>query len=106
MPDFDESLTKVCGSVLSEVLGESGRDTTSWWLARADASLSDCARRPQEFHDALVELFQPMGAQVVETRILVRFYRNLGARYERGPTLSFADEVQKAKELFNKKNSR
>jgi hypothetical protein len=106
MPGFDESLTEICGSVLSEVLGESGRNTTSWWLARVDASLSDCARMPREFHDALVELFQPTGALVIETRILARLYRNLGARYERGTTLSFADEVQRAKKLFNEKNSR
>jgi hypothetical protein len=106
MPDFDESLNEVCRSVLSEALGASGRDTTSWWLARSDVNLSDCAARPQEFDDALVELFQPMGALVIEARILARFYRNLGARYERGLTLCFADEVQRAKELFNTKTPR
>ena len=106
MPDFDDSLNEVCRSVLAEALGASGRDTTSWWLARSEVSLSDCAESSQDFDDALVELFQPTGALVIEARILARFYRNLGARYERGLTLSFADEVQKAKELFEAKASR
>jgi hypothetical protein len=106
MPGFGDSLNEVCRSVLAEALGSSGRDTTSWWLARSDVSLSDCAARPQEFDDALVELFQPTGALVIEARILARFYRNLGVRYERGLTLSFVDEVQRAKELFKTKTSR
>ena len=106
MPDFDDSLNEVCRAVLAEALGASGKDATSWWLARSDVSLSDCASRPQDFDDVLVELFQPTGALVIEARILARFYRNLGARYERGLTLSFADEVQRAKELFKTKTSR
>ena len=106
MPDFDDSLNEACHSVLLEVLGPGGRDTTSWWLAKSAVSLSDCARKPQEFDDALSELFQPTGALVIEARILARFYRNLGARYERGPTLIFADEVRRAKELFDSKNPR
>ncbi|MDG7025078.1 MAG: hypothetical protein JRN45_11230 [Nitrososphaerota archaeon] len=106
MPDFDDSLNEVCRSVLAEALGASGRNTTSWWLARSDVSLSDCARKPQEFDDALAELFQPIGALVIEARILARFYRNLGTKYERGLTLSFPDEVQRAKELFNEKTPR
>ena len=80
MPDFEGALTEVCEAVLSEVLGAAGRDTTSWWLARSGTSLSDCARRPQEFDDALVEMFQPMGALVIEGRILGRFYRTMGGR--------------------------
>jgi len=106
MPDFDNSLNEVCHSVLLEVFGPGGRDATSWWLAKSDVSLSDCARKPQEFDDALSELFQPTGALVIEARILARFYRNLGARYERGSTLIFADEVRRAKELFDRKNPR
>lgn len=106
MPDFDDSLNEVCWSVLSEALGTGGRDTASWWLARSNVSLSDCARRPQDFDDALVELLQPSGALVVEGRILARFYRRLGVRYERGLTLSFAGEVRRAKRLFKASNSR
>ena len=73
MPDFEDALNEVCQSVLSEVLGGTGRDATSWWLARSQVNLSDCAGRPQEFDDALVEMFQPAGALVIEGRILVRF---------------------------------
>ena len=106
MPDFEGALTEVCETVLSEVLGAAGRETTSWWLARSGTNLTDCAKKPQEFDDALVEMFQPTGALVIEARIMARFYRNLGSRYERGLTLSFSDEVQRAKELFNTKTSR
>ena len=105
MPDFDEALTEVCESVLSEVLGATGRDSTSWWLAKSNVSLSDCARRPQEFDDALIERFQPAGALVIEGRILSRFYRKIGTRYESGPELCFTDEVQKAREAFSRRLS-
>ena len=100
MQDFDDALTEVCTSVLLEVLGEQGRHSASWWLAKSGVIMADCARNPQGFDDALVELFQPMGALIIEARILSRFYRSQGARYERGDTLVFADEVAKAKRLF------
>ena len=54
----------------------------------------------RDFDDALVELFQPVGALILEARILARFYRSRGARYERGDTLVFADEVAEARRLF------
>ena len=100
MRDFDDALTEVCRSVLLEVLGERGGHSTSWWLARSGVSMAGCARKPQEFDDALVELFQPMGALILEARILSRLYRSRGARYERGSTLVFADEIAEAKRLF------
>jgi hypothetical protein len=106
MPDFDDVLNEVCESVLSEALGATGRNTTSWWLARPEVSLSDCARKPQEFDDALVEMFQPAGALVIEARILGRFYRIMGAQYERGPGLCFAEEVQKARDDFSRRTLR
>jgi hypothetical protein len=101
MRDFDHALTEVCKSVILEVLGERGGNSTSWWLAKSGVSMADCARKPQEFDDALVELLQPMGALILEARILSRFYRSQGARYERGDTLVFADEIAKARCLFN-----
>ena len=100
MPDFDSRMKEACESVLSEVLCTSGKGSTAWWLARAGVSFSDCSKRPLEFDDALVELFQPMGALVIEGRILSRFYRTLGAAYDRGDSLCFADEVGKARLLF------
>ena len=105
MPDFDKALTEVCEAVLSQVLGATGRYSASWWLARSGTSLSDCARRPQEFDDALVDMFQPTGALVIEGRILGRFYRAIGARYESGAELCFAEEVRKAREAFGKRPS-
>ena len=106
MPDFEAALNEVCQSVLSEVLGGTGRDATSWWLARSQVNLSDCAGRPQEFDDALVEMFQPAGALVIEGRILGRFYRMMGAQYERGPDICFAEEIQKAREDFSRRTPR
>lgn len=101
MQDFDDALTEVCKSVLLEVLGQRGENSTSWWLAKSGVNMADCASKPQEFDDALVELFQPMGALILEARILSRFYRNQGARYERGNTLVFADEIAEARRLFS-----
>ena len=105
MPDFEDALNEVCQSVLSEVLGATGRDTTSWWLARSQVSLSDCARRPQEFDDALIEMFQAAGALVIEGRILGRFYRTIGEHYERGSDICFAEEVRKARKAFGRRPS-
>jgi hypothetical protein len=101
MRDFDDALTEVCRSVLLEVLGQRGGGSISRWLAKSGVSMADCAKKPQEFDDALVELFQPMGALVLEARILSRFYRSQGARYERGDTLAFADEIAEARRLFS-----
>jgi hypothetical protein len=100
MPDFETFLTEACESVLLEVLGASGRVSTTWWLAKSGLPLSDCSWRPEEFDEALVEPFQPIGALVIEARILTGFYGRLGARYVRGDSLSFADEVEKARSLY------
>jgi hypothetical protein len=100
MPDFDSRMEEACESVMSEALCSSGTESTAWWLRRAGVSFSDCSKRPREFDDALVELFQPMGALIIEARILSRFYKSQGARYERGDMLSFADEVAEARHLF------
>jgi hypothetical protein len=100
MPDFETCLTEVCESVLLKVLGANGKASTTWWLVKSGVTLSDCSRRPEEFDEALVELFQPIGALVIEARILTGFYGRLGARYVRGDSLSFADEVEKARSLY------
>jgi hypothetical protein len=100
MPDFESRLTEACESVMSEVLSGNGKRSISWWLDRSGVSFSDCSRRPQDFDDTLVELFQPVGALLIEARILTRFYRELGARYQRSDELNFADEVTRARRLF------
>jgi hypothetical protein len=100
MADFDSRLEQVCESVMSEVFPPSGRESTRWWLARSGVTFSDCSKRPQAFDDALVELFQPMGALIIEARILSRLYRSHGARYNETDDLCFADEVNKARLLF------
>lgn len=86
---------------MSEVFSASGKCSTSWWLGQSGVSFSDCSRRPQDFDDALVHLFQPMGAILIEARILGRFYREIGACYRRGDGLNFADEVEKARQLWS-----
>ncbi len=85
---------------MSEVFSASGKCSTSWWLGQSGVSFSDCSRRPQDFDDALVHLFQPMGAILIEARILGWFYRGIGACYRRGDSLNFAEEVEKARRLF------
>ena len=101
MLDFDDTLTEVCRSVLLEILDERGRHSASWWLAKSGVSMADCARKPQEFDDALVELFQPMGALIIEAKILSRLYRSQGKRYQRTDDLSFVDEVRRARLLLD-----
>ncbi len=100
MSDFESCLNEVCESVISEVLSASGKHSTSWWLGQSGVSFSDCSKRPQDFDDALVHLFQPMGAILIEARILMRFYRGRGACYRRGDSLNFAEEVEEARRLF------
>jgi hypothetical protein len=100
MASFDACLNEVCESVLCEVLGASGRSSALWWLARMGLSFSDCSAKPREFDDALVELFQPMGALVIEGRILSRLYKTHGVKYTETDSLCFADEVSKARRKF------
>ena len=102
MSDFDSCLNEACESVLSEVFGSRGVTSTSWWLAREGVNFSDCSLRPQEFDDALVELLQPMGALIVEDRILARFCKTTGIRYHGRNSLNFADEIRSARRLFEK----
>jgi hypothetical protein len=56
----------------------------------------------QEFDDAFADIFQRMGALLIETRILTRFYRSIGARYFRSDDLNFPEEVRKAGIEFEK----
>lgn len=105
MSDFESCLNEVCESVISEVLSASGKSSTSWWLGQSGVSFSDCSKRPQDFDDALVHLFQPMGAILIEARILMRFYRGRGASYRRGDSLNFAEEVEEARRLFEETRS-
>lgn len=100
MSDFESCLNEACESVMSEVLSANGKSSTSWWLGRSGVSFSDCSRSPQDFDDALVNLFQPMGAILIEARILGRFYKAQGACYRRGDSLNFAEEVGEARRLF------
>ena len=101
MPDFESCLSEACESVMSEVFSASGKRSTSWWLGQSGVGFSDCSRRPQDFDDALARLFQPMGAILIEARILGRFYRGQGTCYRRGDRLNFAEEVEEARRLFD-----
>jgi hypothetical protein len=106
MPSFEACLREACEAVMSEVLSASARASTSWWLPRPGLKFSDCAAKPQEFDDALVEIFQPMGALIIEARILSKLYRSRGARYQKADSLNFADEVNRARNLFSPEGAR
>ena len=97
MQDFDSRLNRVSQSVLSEALGDYG-NPPGWPRIRA----VDCCKKPQEFDDALVDVFQRMGALLIETRILTRFYRSIGSRYSRNDDLNFAEEIRRARIEFEK----
>jgi hypothetical protein len=97
MHDFDSRLSRVSESVLSEALGEHG-NPPRW--PKIDAA--DCCKKPQEFDDVLVDVFQRMGALLIETKILTRFYRSIGARYSRSDDLNFAEEIRKARIEFER----
>jgi hypothetical protein len=105
MPAFDSRLVEACESVMSEVFPPSGRESVAWWLAKSGVSFADCSKRPQAFDDALVELFQPMGALVIEGRILSKLYRSHGAKYKETDSLCFADEVNRARLLLGTKDA-
>ncbi len=98
--DFDALFQEACESTMREVLEESGMKSLSWWLDKSGVALSSSSLRPAEFDDALVDTFRPMGAIILETRILRRFYNELGAKYVSGDSLSFRDEVERARRLF------
>jgi len=99
--DFDALFQETCESTMKEVLGENGMRSVSWWLDRWGVDLSSSSLRPEEFDDALVHLFQPMGAILIEARILGRFYRAQGASYRKGDSLNFAKEIEEARRLFD-----
>jgi hypothetical protein len=92
--------------VISEVLGPCEEGRTSSQFRRLGISPADCCRKPQDFDDVLVDRFQPMGALLIETRILTRFYRSIGSRYSRGDDINFAEEVKKARREFAKARAR
>ena len=95
MQDFDSCLDRVCESVLSEVFSVNGN-----WVKCSDVNFADCSRTPQQFDDALVDMFQPMGALLIETKILTRFYRSMGKKYSRNGDLNFVEEIRKARLEF------
>jgi hypothetical protein len=105
MEDFDSRLSRICEFVLSEALGQSGWNPVTHSVSRFGISSADCSTKPWEFDDALVDLFQPIGALLIETRILTRFYRSIGARYSRSDDLNFSAEVEKARAQFEKLRS-
>jgi hypothetical protein len=83
--------------VLSEVIGKNGNLPGGLRI-----NSEDCCRKAQEFDDALVDVFQRMGALLIETRILTRFYKSIGTRYSRIDDLNFAEEIRRARIEFTK----
>ncbi len=99
--DFDALFQEACESTMREVLEEGGMKSLSWWLGQSGVALSSSSLMPAEFNDALVDTFRPMGAIILEAKILRRFYNMLGAKYVGGDSLSFSDEVERARRLFD-----
>ncbi|HEV2138497.1 MAG TPA: hypothetical protein VGR53_06615 [Nitrososphaerales archaeon] len=76
------------------------------WAKGSGLNIADCRRNPQQFDDAIVDMFQPMGALLIETKILTRFYRSIGAKYSRNGDLNFAEEIRRARFEFENQEAR
>ncbi len=101
MTAFEAAMASACESTLKEVLGLSGFASTVYRLSMNGVSLRDCASRPADFDDFLSVLFNPVGATLVEGRILKRFYSGyLNGRFGWGDGLNFVEEVRRARKAF------
>ena len=58
-----------------------------------------------EFDDALSVLFNPVGAVLLEGRILKRFYHSIGMRFEWNEARVFKEEVEEASRQFRRANA-
>ncbi len=104
MPDFEACLAKACESALRETLGQSGFASTVYHLSRNGISLLDCARRPTDFDDAFSVIFNPVGASLIEGRILKSFYKKYnGGGFRWGDDLNFCEEIRRARKVFETK---
>jgi len=98
MTEFEAAMASACESTLKEILGLSGFASTVYRLSMNGVSLKDCGRKPADFDDGLSVIFNPVGATLLEGRILRRFYReNVVGGFQWGDGLNFCEEVRKAR---------
>jgi hypothetical protein len=100
--EFELAFGVQCEHVLREVLGASSFASTVHYFIEHRVSLADSARRPAEFDDALSVLFNPVGAVLLEGRILKRFYQSIEMRFEWNDGKVFREEVEEASRQFSK----
>lgn len=98
--EFERAFGLQCKEALVEALGANTLATAVNSLNKVGVSLADSASRPAEFDDALSVLFNPVGATFLEIRILKRFYRSLGLRFEWNDGRVFKEEVEEASRQF------
>jgi hypothetical protein len=101
--EFERAFGVQCQESLKEVLGASGFASTAHYFIEHALSFSDSAVRPAEFDDALSVLFNPVGAVLLETRILKRFYHSIGMKFEWNEGRVFKEEVEEALQQFRKR---
>ncbi|MDV3277101.1 MAG: hypothetical protein LYZ69_01370 [Nitrososphaerales archaeon] len=106
MAEFEAAMASACESTLKEVLGLSGFASTVYRLSMNGVSLRDCASRPADFDDFLSVLFNPVGATLVEGRILKRFYgEHTAIVFRWGDSMNFCAEVRRARQAFEDANN-
>jgi len=101
--EFERAFGVQCEETLREVLGASGFTSMIHYFVEHKLSLTDSAGRPAEFDDALSFLFNPVGAALLEGRILKRFYHSIGMRFEWNDGRVFKEEVEEALKQFRKR---
>lgn len=101
--EFERAFEVQCEQALAEVLGSSSFASILHCFGNEGISLADCAKRPSEFDDALSVLLNPVGAVLLEGRILKRFYQSIGMRFEWNDGKVFREEVEEASRHFSKR---
>ncbi|MDG7022969.1 MAG: hypothetical protein JRN45_00450 [Nitrososphaerota archaeon] len=101
MDGFEEAFSAACEEALKEMLGKGAFASTVYHLSRNGVSLPDGAKRPADFEDALSVVFNPVGASLVEGKVLKSFYRKYGEDgFMWGDGLNFCEEVRRARQMF------
>ena len=101
LTEFEHWFGLRCEEALAEVLGVSTLASAICSMKKQGIlSLDDVARHPAEFDDALSVLFNPVGATFLEIRILKRFYRSIGLKFEWNDGRVFKEEVEEALRRF------
>jgi hypothetical protein len=101
--EFERAFGVECEHALREFLGTSSFASTVHYFIEHAVSVADSARRPSEFDDALSVLFNPVGAVLLEGRILKRFYHSIGMRFEWNEAMVFKEEVEEASRQFRRR---